>query len=116
MSRKETTRITVEIPKTDHRRVKMFAAAEGKSMKTIFIEILEKGLENYSESLKSTEPSEVTKKIVKKKKKQEFLDKIPAREAWLFKPENKEILKAVQEGLRKESTVDRGSFLKYLKK
>ncbi len=40
---------------------------------------------------------------------------VPAEEAWLFKPENKEILDAIKEGLEQEGTINRGSFSKYLK-
>lgn len=46
----------------------------------------------------------------------EPLTEVPADEAWLFKPENKEILKAIKEGLEQEGTIKRGSFSKYLKK
>lgn len=40
---------------------------------------------------------------------------IPADEAWLFEPENKDILEQVREGLKQSGTVKRGSFSKYLK-
>lgn len=40
---------------------------------------------------------------------------IPADEAWLFRPENKEILKAIKEGLQKKGRISRGSFAKYAK-
>ena len=36
-------------------------------------------------------------------------------EAWLFLPENAEILKSVKRGLEQKATVTRGSFAKYLK-
>jgi hypothetical protein len=41
---------------------------------------------------------------------------VPAEEAWLFAPENKEILKRVKEGLKQKGTISRGSFAKYVKK
>lgn len=40
---------------------------------------------------------------------------IPADEAWLFAPENKQILEQVKEGLKQKGTIKRGSFSKYLK-
>jgi len=40
---------------------------------------------------------------------------VPENEAWLFKPENKEILNSVKRGLKQKATVKRGSFSKYLK-
>lgn len=43
------------------------------------------------------------------------LQGIPAAETWIFKPENREILKAVKEGLKQKGTVKWGSFAKYLK-
>lgn len=46
----------------------------------------------------------------------EPLIQVPADEAWLFEPQNKEILKSVKEGLKQKGTIDRGSFSKYLKK
>ena len=64
MSRKETTRITVEIPKIDHKRLKTFAALQGKSMKEVFIEFIENGLEECHECLEYREPNEVTKKAI----------------------------------------------------
>jgi len=45
----------------------------------------------------------------------EPLIEIPAEEAWLFKPENKEILKRIQDSFKEEERIDRGSFAKYAK-
>ncbi len=39
---------------------------------------------------------------------------IPKNEQWLFRPENKEILEKVKEGLKQKGTIDRGSFSEYL--
>jgi len=36
-------------------------------------------------------------------------------EAWLFKPENKKILKEVKEALKQKGTIKRESFKKYIK-
>jgi hypothetical protein len=46
----------------------------------------------------------------------EPLIEVPMEEAWLFAPENKEILASVKEGLRQKATIKRGSFAKYAKK
>ena len=35
--------------------------------------------------------------------------------AWIFKPENKAILKELKKALKQKGTIDRGSFIKYLK-
>lgn len=40
---------------------------------------------------------------------------IPADEAWLFLPENREILQQLKKSLTEEVTIDLGSFKKYLK-
>ena len=45
----------------------------------------------------------------------EPLMEVPADEAWLFAPENKEILERVKKGLKQKGVIDRGSFSKYLK-
>lgn len=45
----------------------------------------------------------------------EPLVEIPSDEAWLFRPENRKILKEIKESLKHSETVDRGSFSKYLK-
>jgi len=41
--------------------------------------------------------------------------KIPAKEAWIFKPENRKILEEVKKGLSQKGTIKRGSFKKYVK-
>jgi len=43
------------------------------------------------------------------KKIVEPIVEVPADEAWLFEPENKDILDAVKEGLRQKGTIRRGS-------
>jgi len=40
---------------------------------------------------------------------------ISQEEAWLFAPENREILASVKRGLKQKATIKRGSFSKYLK-
>ena len=41
---------------------------------------------------------------------------VPADEAWLFAPENKDLLACIKRGLKEGGTVDLGSFKKYAKK
>lgn len=45
----------------------------------------------------------------------EPVQEIPEDEAWLFLPENKEILARIKQSLCKDATIDLGSFAKYLK-
>lgn len=62
------TRMTIEIPKEYHRRLKSFAALQGKSMREVIMESLEKHLE---EALKECEfskcgiPNEELEKALK---------------------------------------------------
>lgn len=46
----------------------------------------------------------------------EPLVEVAAHEAWLFEPENKEILNAIKEGLKQKGNIKRGSFAKHIKK
>lgn len=39
----------------------------------------------------------------------------PSPDAWLFEPENQELLRHVQESLQQEATIKLGSFKKYAK-
>ncbi len=45
----------------------------------------------------------------------EPLVEVPAEEAWLFEPQNKEILMSIKEGLQQKGTIKKSSFAKYLK-
>ncbi len=45
----------------------------------------------------------------------EPIKEIPADEAWLFEPENKEILEQIKRGIKEKCSIKRGSFAKYLK-
>ena len=45
----------------------------------------------------------------------ESLVQVPADEAWLFEPQNKEILASVKKGLKQKGTIERGSFSNFLK-
>jgi hypothetical protein len=67
--------------------------------------------------------TKITKKLPKSFSAYEFegkiilepLVEIPAEEAWLFEPQNKEILASIKEGLQQKGTIKRSSFSKYLK-
>lgn len=41
------SRITIDIPKIDHKKLKAMAAITGKSMRTLVIELIESGLAEY---------------------------------------------------------------------
>jgi len=62
MNRKEElARITIDIPKDSHKRLKTFAALLGKSMREIVIESIEKQL--------LSKPNKITVKAIKDAKK-----------------------------------------------
>ncbi len=61
---KANTRVTVDIPTIDHKKLKMIAAYHGKSMREIFVELIERGLEYYQECSESHIPNEVTGKAL----------------------------------------------------
>lgn len=84
MSNKFNTRITVDIPTVGHKKLKMLATFHGKSMREIFIELIEHGLEHYQECSENHEPNEVTKKVLKDVKAKEGLKKAKTVEE-LFK-------------------------------
>lgn len=42
------------------------------------------------------------------------IQEIPLDQEWLFRPENKEALEKVKEGLQQKGTINRGSFSEYL--
>lgn len=46
----------------------------------------------------------------------EPVQEIPEEEAWLFEPENKEVLNRIKESLTQDATIDLGSFKKYAPK
>jgi mRNA interferase YafQ len=60
MTIKSNTRVTVDIPKADHRKLKMLAAHQGVSMREIFITLIERGLEEYQACPYSHKPNEGT--------------------------------------------------------
>ncbi len=84
MANKVNTRITVDIPTIDHKKLKILAAFHGKSMRKIFIELIEHGLEHYQEYPKSHEPNEIIKKAFEDVKAKKGLKKAKTVEE-LFK-------------------------------
>jgi len=66
MTNKSNTRVTIDIPTIDHKKLKMLAAFQGKSMKEVFIELIEKGLETYSECSQDHTPNQITINALKK--------------------------------------------------
>lgn len=79
MSQRNNTRVTIDVPTISHRRLKMFAAYYGKSMRDIFNELIEDGLdryeEEYEECKKSHEPNEETRQSLDNIKKRKGLKK-----------------------------------------
>ncbi|HEV2601560.1 MAG TPA: hypothetical protein VGT41_04625 [Candidatus Babeliales bacterium] len=64
MTNKTNTRVTIDIPTVDHKKLKMLAAFYGKSMREVVVELLERGLEHYSECPESHIPNEITKQAL----------------------------------------------------
>lgn len=81
---KINTRVTVDIPTVDHKKLKMLAAYHGKSMREIFVELIERGLEQYQECLEDHTPNEETKKALESVKARKGLKKAASVEE-LFK-------------------------------
>lgn len=81
---KPNTRITVDIPTVDHKRLKMIAAYYGKTMRDIFVELIERGLESYQECAHDHTPNEVTTKTLEDVKNRKGLKKAESVED-LFK-------------------------------
>jgi plasmid stability protein len=76
MSNKGNTRITIDIPTIDHKRLKLLAAYHGKSMREVFIEIIEQGLEYYQEICAVPhDPNEITQKAIESVKNKKNLEK-----------------------------------------
>jgi len=75
MTTKTNTRVTVDIPTIDHKKLKMIAAFHGKTMKEIFVELIERGLEEYQECTQSHEPNKTTKQAIENINKKKNLKK-----------------------------------------
>ncbi|MDP3889247.1 MAG: hypothetical protein Q8Q25_01735 [bacterium] len=81
---KTNTRVTIDLPTVDHKKLKMIAAYYGKSMREIFVELIEHGLEHYQECSEDHTPNETTKKALEKLKTKKGLKKAATVEE-LFK-------------------------------
>lgn len=57
----ELSRITIDIPKVDHKKLKAFAALHDKSMREVILELIE----GYLGCSKSHEPNKKTQSAVK---------------------------------------------------
>jgi hypothetical protein len=76
MRNRSITRVTLDIPTVDHKKLKMLAAFYSKSMREVFVELLERGLEKYEEECPfSHEPNATTKKAIENVKKRRGLKK-----------------------------------------
>jgi hypothetical protein len=64
MTNKANTRVTVDIPTVNHKKLKLLAAYHGKSMREIFVELIERGLETYQECSLDHTPNAVTQKAI----------------------------------------------------
>lgn len=64
-TQKTNTRITVDIPLVDHKKLKMLAAYYGTSMRDILNDLIHNGLENYEQCAKDHTPNAVTMKSIK---------------------------------------------------
>ena len=84
MANKTNTRVTVDIPTADHKKLKMLAAFHGKSMREIFVELIEHGLEHYQECPENHKPNEITRKALENVKTRKGLKKATTVEE-LFK-------------------------------
>jgi hypothetical protein len=84
MTHKTNTRITIDIPTIDHKKLKLLAAFHGKSMREIFIELIERGLDQYQEQPDGNIPNEVTRKTIEQVKNKKGLKKASSVEE-LFK-------------------------------
>jgi putative ribosome biogenesis GTPase RsgA len=73
--RRPNTRVTVDIPTIDHKKLKLLAAYHGKTMREIFIELIEQGLERYQECSHDHTPNDVTKKALENAKLKKGLKK-----------------------------------------
>jgi len=78
------TRVTVDIPTVDHKKLKMLAAYHGKSMREIFVELIEYGLEYYEKCSENHTPNEITSKALENVENRKGLEKVDTVEE-LFK-------------------------------
>lgn len=76
----EVSRITIDIPKTSHRRLKAMAAVLGKSMRELVVESIEEHLEKTAlpnkETIKAIKNIEAGKGLVKAKNAKDLFKKL----------------------------------------
>lgn len=78
----DLSRITIDIPKKDHKRLKAMAALQGKSMREIILKSLEEHLHcQYDhtpneETIKAISQSKSRKGLVKAKDAEDFFKKL----------------------------------------
>jgi DNA polymerase III alpha subunit (gram-positive type) len=84
MDPKTNTRVTFDMPTVDHKKLKILAAYYSKSMREIFIELIERGLETYQECSLDHTPNAVTKKAIENARARKGLHKAESVED-LFK-------------------------------
>lgn len=77
-SKSEYSRITVDIPKVDHKKLKAMAAIRGTSMRKIIIESIELYSENFpnEETIKAIREAEDEKNLVRAKDIKDFFKKL----------------------------------------
>ena len=64
MAQKTNTRVTFDMPTIDYKKLKLFAAYYGTSMKEILVGLVHNGLETYQECKLDHTPNAVTKKAI----------------------------------------------------
>lgn len=72
----DLSRITIDMPKMDHKRLKALAAYTGKSMREMVLEFIEHGISEYQEQIECSHshvPNESTIKAIKDAEKEENL-------------------------------------------
>lgn len=82
---KTTTRITVDIPTIYYKKLKMLAAYHGKSMRALFVELIERSLQDYQECFEDHIPNQITKKTIETIEAQKGLKKAHSVEELLKK-------------------------------
>jgi predicted DNA-binding protein len=75
MKNKTNTRVTINIPTMNHKKLKMFAGLYGKSMSEMVVELVERGLEQYEEYSFNHEPNATTRKSLENIRKRKGLKK-----------------------------------------
>ena len=74
----DISRITIDMPKADHKRLKAISAVLGKSMRELVVESIKEHLYKYpnKETLKAIENVEKGKDLTRAKNVKELFDKL----------------------------------------